>query len=425
MNQNIETIRNSIQTLADKLETITASAAKANRALTDSEQIAAESIQAAIESQQAIVRESKAIDIVRAQEAQEARVQGRPSVKAIAKTSSYSSFKNPQDAYDTGRWFQAAFCGDEDAIRYCKSRGIQAALSTGDNTKGGFLVNESLSNSITELRETYGVFRRESQVLTMGGGSLTIPQLATEVTAYYVGEGVSITPSDVALGSIKLDPKKLATLTVFSSEVDEDAAMSIAEMLARSVAQSFAIAEDQAGFLGDGTSTYGGITGLITALNAGSCYTATSRQTFGALTMADFESIIGQAKEWAGYSPKWYISKAGWASSMQRLANAVGGNDNMSIANGTPASFLGYPVVWSQVLESRLTGTTGGTFCFFGDLRQGTYLGSRRDVRLALDSSRYFEQDSIALRATQRYDIRVHDVGTSTASGGIVRGIFG
>jgi HK97 family phage major capsid protein len=248
---------------------------------------------------------------------------------------------------------------------------------------------------------------------------------AKAITAYYVGEGATITASDVTLGSIKLDPKKLATLTVFSSEVDEDAAMSIAEMLARSVAQSFAIAEDQAGFLGDGTSTYGGITGLITALNAGSHYTATSRQTFGALTMADFESIIGQAKEWAGYSPKWYISKAGWASSMQRLANAVGGNDNMSIANGTPASFLGYPVVWSQVLESRLTGTTGGTFCFFGDLRQGTYLGSRRDVRLALDSSRYFEQDSIALRATQRYDIRVHDVGTSTASGGIVRGIFG
>ena len=141
--------------------------------------------------------------------------------------------------------------------------------------------------------------------------------------------------------------------------------------------------------------------------------------------MADFESIIGQAKQWAGYQPRWFISKAGWAASMQRLANAVGGNDNMSIANGTPASVLGYPVVWSQVLESRLTGTTGGTFCFFGDLRQGTYLGSRRDVRLALDSSRYFEQDSIALRATQRYDIRCFDVGTATASGGIIRGIFG
>jgi HK97 family phage major capsid protein len=168
--QNIETIRNSISSLADKLERITASAANENRSLTDSEQIAAESIQDAIQSQQAIIHgmESRAVDIVRAQEAQEAKAQGRPAVKAIAKTSSYSSFQNPQDAYDTGRWFQAAFCGDDDALRYCKSRGIQAALSTGDNTKGGFLVPEPLSNAIIELREQFGVFRRESPKASFG-----------------------------------------------------------------------------------------------------------------------------------------------------------------------------------------------------------------------------------------------------------------
>jgi HK97 family phage major capsid protein len=223
-----------------------------------------------------------------------------------------------------------------------------------------------------------------------------------------------------------MEAKKLAVLTVMSSEIAEDAIISVAELFTRSVAQSFATMEDNCLFLGDGTSTYGGISGLQTALAAGSRYTATGRSTFDTLLMGDFEAMIGRSKQWAGYQPKWFISKAGWAASMQRLSNAVGGNSTVTIADGaSQATFLGFPVVWCQGMESRLTGTTGGTFCYFGDLRQGVYFGERRGVSVAVDASRYFEQDSLAMRAIERIDLAVHDVGTATASGGIVRGIFG
>jgi hypothetical protein len=42
-----------------------------------------------------------------------------------------------------------------------------------------------------------------------------------------------------------------------------------------------------------------------------------------------------------------------------------------------------------------------------------------------LDSSRYFENDAIAIRATQRFDIVIHDRGTASASGGLVQMVFG
>jgi HK97 family phage major capsid protein len=367
--------------------------------------------------------ESAAVDIVKKQEAAEAQP---IKIPARAKAKAPVGFESAEDAWLMGNWALAAFNGNSRSKRICKDHGIKAALSAGNNTLGGFLVPEPLSAAIVELRELYGVIRQNATVIPMSDATLTIPRLASEVTAYYVGENVTITASDPTLSSIKLDAKKLATLTVMSNEVNEDAAISIAEMLSRSIGQSFAIAEDAAGFLGDGTSTYGGIQGLISALAAGSQYTATSRTTFSALTMADFESMMGQAKQWAGYSPKWYISKAGYAASMARLADAVGGNTNVTIANGpSMVSFLGFPVVMTQGLESRLTGTTTGTFCFFGDLRQGVYMGSRKDITLAIDSSRYFDQDSIALRAVQRFDIRCFDVGTASVSGGIIRGIFG
>jgi HK97 family phage major capsid protein len=123
--------------------------------------------------------------------------------------------------------------------------------------------------------------------------------------------------------------------------------------------------------------------------------------------------------------PKWYISQAGWAASMQRLANAAGGVTMAELASGMTNSFMGYPVVKTQVLESRLTGTTAVPACYFGDLRMGSYLGSRRGVTISLDSSRYFEFDLLAIKATQRYDIVVHDRGTASASGGLIQLVFG
>ena len=428
MNQNIETIRNSIQTLATSLEQITASAASANRPLTASEQIAAEGIQGAIESQQAIVREAKAVEIVRGQEASEAKRDGRSTVPAIARVTSKTNYDSIQDAFDCGQWFRASFLGHEGARQHCRDRGlIKGALSTGIDTAGGILTPLPLQNAVVTLREKFGVARQNALVIGMGAGDLVIPKLATEISAFFVGEGTTIPTSDISLNSVKLSAKKMATLQVFSNEISDDSVVSIAEMIAESVAQSFAILEDQCVFLGDGTSTYGGVNGLQNALLAGSRYTATSRTTFGALLLSDFESMIGQAKVYNGSSqPRWYMSRAGFAASAMRLVDAVGGNTNATLATGpSMTTFLGYPVEFTEVLEKRLTGTSAATFGYFGDLRKGVVMGSRKEITLALDSSRFFDSDSVALRAVARWDAVVHDVGNATTSGGIVRGIFG
>jgi len=335
------------------------------------------------------------------------------------------AFKSEQDAYDSGQYVLANLFGNKRAKAYCRDNGIKAVMTGGDNTKGGFLVPEPMESAIIELREQYGVFRQNSNVWPMSDSVTIVPKLAGEVTTYYVGENSAITASDATVQQIKLEAKKLASMTLVSSELNEDAVVSVAEMISRSVAYQFAVAEDSAGFLGDGTSTYGGIVGLAGALAAGSLVTATSNQTFSALTFANFESVVGSCKMWAGIQPKWYISQAGWAASMQRLANAAGGVTMAELAGGMQPQFLGYPVVISQVLTSALTGTTGLRACYFGDLRLGSYLGTRRGISIAVDSSRYFEQDSIAIKATQRFDINVHDRGTASASGGIIGLVFG
>jgi hypothetical protein len=53
-----------------------------------------------------------------------------------------------------------------------------------------------------------------------------------------------------------------------STELAEDAVISIADDLAQEMGYAFAVAEDAAGWTGDGTSTYGGISGVKTKLAA-------------------------------------------------------------------------------------------------------------------------------------------------------------
>jgi HK97 family phage major capsid protein len=335
-------------------------------------------------------------------------------------------FASAEDAYKSGQWIRAALYGNSKAKQWCNENGVRVknAMGTGDNTKGGFLVPDSLQSSIIELREQYGVFARYAGQWNMAGAVDNAPRVNGEITSYYVGEGSEITASDMSFSNVRLEGRKLASLTAVNSELNEDSVISLAQILARSVASKFAFDEDNAGFNGDGTSTFGGIMGAGAAILAGSTITATGITTNANLTMAVFQNAVGRLKEYPGIMPAWFVHKNTWANVMQRLLDALGGNNNSDVASGSPMMFMGYPVVISQVLYSG-TGATNQIFGYFGDLGMTSYIGRRRGMQMATDSSVYFTRDQIAIRATQRYDINVYDVGTATDSGGLLELRFG
>lgn len=333
-------------------------------------------------------------------------------------------FNTAEDAYKSGQWILAAIYNNKKAKQFCAENGmklrVQNAMTTGDNTKGGFLVPEPLEMSIIELREQFGVFSRYAQQWSMSEAVQNVPKLAGEITSYYVGENSSITASDMSFNLVRLEAKKLAGVAVVSSELSEDSVISVAEAVARSVAYKFSYDEDNAGFNGDGTSTYGGIAGASSVLAAGSiATTATGITTTAALTTTVFENAIGKLPEYAGIQPAWFVHKNTWSNSMQRLMNAVGGQVMGDLAAGAPMMFMGYPVVASQVLYSG-TGAVSTIFGYFGDLRMASILGRRRGMQMVADNSIYFLQDATAIRATQRYDINVHDRGTASAAGSLI-----
>jgi HK97 family phage major capsid protein len=330
-------------------------------------------------------------------------------------------------AYSVGRWLMAAFGGDYQSQKWCESHGVSLlddrgrpvnAMGISNPVKGGFLVPDELLSTLIDLREQFGIARQYSRVVPMTTDTLDIPRRDDGLTVYFVGENAPITESEPSLGSVKLTAKKLAALTRISSELDEDAIISIADMVAEEMAYALAEREDQCLFNGAGGSLHGGITGLENALLAGSVVTATGETSFGAITVGRFETVAGRLPQFSGQQPAWFISKPAYFATMGRLAMAAGGNNTIDFGKGPELSYLGYPVVFVNVMPKATA--SAKIFAYFGDLSQATTMGVRRDVTMAFSTDRYFENDQLAWRVTERFDLVVHEVGTATEPGAVI-----
>ncbi len=341
---------------------------------------------------------------------------------------SYRGEHAERTAFLAGQFLLATLYRHQPAAQWCREHGLEdniqfrAALSGDNNSLGGFIVPQEMEQAIIDLREQYGVARQFCRVVPMAADTKDQPYRKSGLTAYFVGDNEEITASDKAWGNVKLVAKKIGALAKYSSELNEDAIISIADDLTSEIAYAFAAKEDACLFLGDSTQTYGGISGLANALQAGSIVDSLSGNTaFSTLDLVDFESCLGRLPAYSGIMPTWFISKAGWAASMLRLIDAAGGNTVREITGGSGGlQFLGYPVVFSEVLNKTLTAQTSTILAYFGDLRMASVLGNRRGVSMQLSDQRYFEYDQLAIKGTSRFDITVHSVGDATTAGAVV-----
>ncbi|HUT92359.1 MAG TPA: phage major capsid protein [Thermoguttaceae bacterium] len=328
-------------------------------------------------------------------------------------------------AYTAAQFYAATLWQSRKARAWCEKHNIQAALSTDSDEKGGAVVPLEIEKRIIDLAEEYGTARRKCERVPMGSDTKIWPRVTGGLTVYFPGENGSITESEPTFDNITLVARKAATLTRVSSELEEDSMIAIGDLITRKIALAFATKEDQCCFLGTGAgATYCGISGLITECAAATATVVTAitaNTAFSTLDLADFESMLGKLPMYPGINPEWYISKAGWAASMMRLADAAGGNTAAIIEGQRREMFLGYPVNLVQCMNTTLTAQTSAAgICYFGDLGMAASFGDRRGMTVAVSDQRYFEYDQIGIRGTERFDINVHDVGNTSVAGAMV-----
>lgn len=332
-----------------------------------------------------------------------------------------------ESAYRCGRWLRAAVFKSADDIRWCKDHGVESrALGENANSTGGALVPEEFASRVIRLVENYGTFAASSvEKVTMTRDTMIVPKRVGGTTAYFVGEGTAVTESEPTYANVQLVAKKLAVGTRMSSEVVEDALISLADAVATEFATSLAYKTDLCGWVGDGTSQYGGINGVVNKINDGThnaaVLTAGAGATgFESLTVTDFVKMIGRLPLYARQGAEWYISPAGFAASMARLRYAAGGNTVETVGGGVNETFLGFKVNLVHVMDTTLGADPSKIKVLFGNLGLSSIYARRRDFSVRMYDQVYATTDQLLLQGTMRFDIVHHSLGDNSLAGPVI-----
>jgi HK97 family phage major capsid protein len=356
-----------------------------------------------------------------------------------------SAFATRQEAekaaYASGKWVQAML-GNKKAAQWCAENGVYShgadkviaqereifnVHEENTNSTGGFLVPDQFESAVIDLRIEYGVIRKWAKRSVMNSDYKTQPKRTGTLTAYPIGESGAFTESTKSWGEVSLTAKKWGVLTKWSTELGEDAVISMADDLAMEAGKAFAYAEDNAGFNGDGSATYHGITGLVKKFFDGSAasyigaVTTATHDTFAEIDGDDLDKVVAALPQFAGLIRNWYIGPVGKALVFDPILRAAGGNTQEDISRNVMATYLGHPIVTSPLLPNLPTEAYDeDPMLFFGDMAEAIMFGDRRGITVQILNELYAANGQIGLIASERFDINVHNIGDATNAGPLV-----
>ena len=280
------------------------------------------------------------------------------------------------------------------------------AQNEGTPSAGGYLVPDPLEQAILDVREEYGVCRSVSRTFPMTADTLNVPSLTSGSTVYYPAENASITSSSAVWGNVGLTAVKRACLMKWSNELGADALFSLADTLADYMGRALGIREDTEWIQGDGTSAYGGVTGLGNV--AGRLSVDGSGTTWSALTLNDLVNVVGTLPDKYHSGASWVMSRQFYSQVVLRVIADAGGNTIDSLGIGSNGNqILGYPVQFSD--QAPIATAINIEACYFGNFLDATVFGDRSGIQIATSDHVNFAEDQINIRATSRYDIDTHD----------------
>ncbi len=331
------------------------------------------------------------------------------------------AFATAQDAYNAGVWFKANFSKNEDvrqaARQEMNDKGIYAVQTEGTGSAGGNLTPDSLAAAVINARENAGIAPQLAQRVIMPSDSFDLPKRSSGQTVYYPGEASAITASDKTYGLVQLTAVKRAVMTQISNELIADSLVNVMDDVAADAGHALAYQADNEFINGDGTSTYGGETGLVSSCAAGGTVTLASTKTaFTDIALADLHSCVSKVadKFWVEPNMAWIMRRSTFAEVIQKLVYAGGGNTVDSISGGQRPALFGYPIYFSDHMPASAASKFG---VFFGNFNAGVVMGDRQGVEIASSADYAFNLDVMTLRLTARYDLAVHEAPGASSTG--------
>lgn len=249
----------------------------------------------------------------------------------------------------------------------------------------GILKPEQIGPLILEPLQRESVAMQISSVIHTDSPELRFPRVTADVSAAWTPEGQEINPTDATVAELVVTPKKLAALSVISSELANDSDPAATELVGASIARDLAKKVDAAYFANTTANGPNGIDGIGWTLVSAS----------GLTNLDAFAEAISEAEQVGATITSWITNPRTELALMQAktgtdLNTPLLGPDATS---PTKRSVLGIPLYWSNDVDEG---------CIWGIDRTKAFVVVRKDVTLDVDDSVYFTSDRRAIRATCR-----------------------
>ena len=366
--------------------------------------------------------------------------------EVLAKTRTYVGvgrlfgIDDQEVAYRAGMWCKAVLSGDAGAARWCVENGVtlrQGALNGGlfegsdadvraigssTFSSGGWLIPQEMSAAMIVNREMYGVARRICRMWPMTTATLQIPRWRSGTTAYFVPEGTEGTAGDPGGDQITLSLKDCMATTRVGKSTMMDAAISLADFVTSEQSRARAVKEDAILIIGDGTSTYGGMTGIKTLLDdsnysVGKVAAASGHDTFPEIDASDVAKLMGQLPVYARAGARFVSSGVFEANVFGRLKLSAGGNTNQTLQGRVlEADYGGFPITVAHDMPSG-AGTTynGASILLFGNFELGVAFGHSEQMIMTIDPYSRAKWNQTEITSVERIDIVAHGAERATS----------
>lgn len=205
---------------------------------------------------------------------------------------------------------------------------LACAMESSSFADGGFLVPVVYVPDLIELLRAESVIRRMAGLRTppLVNGNLTLPKQTGGASAYYIGEGENIPPSQATGGQRKWTAKKLVALVPVSNDLLRRSSPSADQMIRQDLVSCMALAEDLAFIRGTGTGN--GPKGLRYWALSAAVHTMTATPTFITATTDSSKMLLSLANNNVQLrSPYWLFAPRTkqWLAD-QRVGSSADGN---------------------------------------------------------------------------------------------------
>jgi len=196
------------------------------------------------------------------------------------------------------------------------------ALGTLSDIAGGSLVPLPMMGELIDLQRNMEAFANAGaqEVALPPNGRLQFPKLSGGSTAYWVGEGTSVTESAPTTGNLDLQAKKLGIFVKVNNELLRSASPSAEGLLRHDMARTAALKADLAMLEGTGGTQ---IKGLLTYSGVTSHTASTVGANGNTFEAQDVALMEGKLPDAVAAPTAWLMRKTMYAALMNRRADAV------------------------------------------------------------------------------------------------------